>query len=62
MKIGNYNRILKPIKLNYVSIQYLENKINKMIMLTPTKSWKCPVWETNKIVESLYLLIANKMH
>ncbi len=50
LSVGSYSRLMKPLRLDYIAIRYLHRDVERTTLLTPTRSWLTPVWETNKIV------------
>jgi hypothetical protein len=50
VRVGSYPRSAKPLRLDYLEISYRHEGGVRTALMTPTSSWKTPVWETNKTV------------
>jgi hypothetical protein len=50
ISVGRYSRLAKPTGLDYMAVRYGAGDTTQTILLTPTRSWTTPTWETNKIV------------
>lgn len=50
ISIGRYSRFAKPLGLDYLSIRHQARGQEQTTLLTPTRSWTTPTWQTNKIV------------
>lgn len=50
IQVGHYSRWSKPWGLDYIKVRYQDGEQERTVLLTPTRSWATPTWETNKIV------------
>ena len=50
ISIGHYSRWAKPIRLDYIAVRHRHGDAERTTLLTPTRSWATPTWETNKLV------------
>jgi hypothetical protein len=50
VSVGHYSRWAKPFRLDYIAVRFWLGGGERTMLLTPTRSWTTPVWETNKIV------------
>jgi hypothetical protein len=50
IRVGHYSRWAKPLRLDYLAIQYRRQGMVETILLTPTVSGATPVWRTNRLV------------
>ena len=60
IEIGNYCRLAKPLKLEFVSIIYGNDLRKETLLFTPTNSWATPVWKTNVQVHELYNYLSSQ--
>ena len=54
VSIGSFSRISKPIRLDYIAVQFASdsNHDASKLYFTPTNGAATPVWQTNRIVAS----------
>jgi hypothetical protein len=50
ISVGHYSRLAKPTRLDYIAVRHRNGGTERTTLLTPTRSWATPTWETNKIV------------
>ncbi|MFC1452386.1 hypothetical protein ACFLSJ_03470 [Verrucomicrobiota bacterium] len=50
IQVGHYSRWAKPFRLDYIKVRFQDEERERTVLLTPTRSWAMPTWETNKIV------------
>ena len=62
ISFGHYSRIAKPLRLDYIAVNYHHEEKDETILLTPTESWATPVWATNKLVASWILSLNQAVH
>jgi hypothetical protein len=51
IKLSQYSRIAKPLKLNFIKVVYVIDSIEHTILLTPTSSGFTPIYKTNQLVK-----------
>jgi hypothetical protein len=61
MTIGEYPRLAKPVKLEYISIAFGTEP--RVLLLTPTRpcTFLTPVWHTNKIVDQWFETLRGRL-
>lgn len=50
VSVGHYSRWAKPTQLDYIALRHRNGGTEQTTLLTPTRSWATPTWETNKFV------------
>jgi len=50
VSVGHYSRWAKPFRLDHIAVRHRNGGTERTTLLTPTRSWATPTWETNKIV------------
>ena len=48
--VGQYSRLAKPIRLDYLAVTFQGEDASETLYFTPTHGWWTPVWHTNLIV------------